>query len=423
VSKRKLFRRKPGNSTTKVGAKSPKPDQRHFSISPVFNWLGLFLINLHWIHLGVSTTGEFDIMDRMTDAAISGRSSTFRRNMDSLVQYELQNQRAFAGELGVDYKWLRRLCHRGLERANRRTKSDLERIADRFGLQVSDLWRKETAEEFSPIQDQVLVKWTGSKRLQAEEIVRRFPRHIETYYEPFVGGGSVLYRLLKSDITVNRYRCSDTCKPLIGLWRMVKDNPRKLVLSYGEMWRRLQVEGAAYYQSVRDEFNETGSPALFFFLLRTCRNGLIRFNRKGEFTAAFHYGRSGMQPETVRRIILDWSTTLRQHDVRFYHRNYQRVQASEGDLIYLDPPYRISTRFILYNGPFDFDKFFRWLRKQSSDYLLSLNGYSGEDDIRVDVPTDLYGEHLLIDSGISSLRRLNGNEGRALRDSLYVSRK
>ena len=359
----------------------------------------------------------------MTDSSISRRFSTFRRNMDSLVQYEFLNQRAFAGEVGVDYKWLRRLCHRGLERVDRRTRSDLERIADRFELQLSDLWRDETAEKFGPIEDQVLVKWTGSKRLQAEEIVSRFPKTFETYYEPFVGGGSVLYRLLKSDITVNRYRCSDTCKPLIGLWRLVKDNPRELNLKYEEMWRKLQGEGAAFYQSVRDDFNESGSPVLYFFLLRTCRNGLIRFNQKGEFTAGFHHGRSGMKPETVRRIILDWSTELKNYDVRFYHRNYQRIQASGGDLLYLDPPYRISPRFILYSGPFDFEIFFRWLRKQSSDYLLSLNGFSGENDIRVDVPVDLYDEHLLIDSGSSSLRKLNGNEGGALRDSLYVSRK
>lgn len=362
-------------------------------------------------------------MNRMTGTTISSRSSIFRKNMVSLVQYDFLSQRGFADELGVEYKWLRRLCHRGLERVDRRTHGDLERIVDRFGLHLSDLWREETAEEFSPIQDQVLVKWTGSKRLQAEEIVSRFPQKIETYFEPFVGGGSVLYRLLKSDIKVNRYRCSDTCRPLIGLWRMVKDNPRLLVLRYEEMWRRLQVERAAYYLSVRDEFNESGSPTLFFFLLRTCRNGLIRFNQQGEFTAAFHHGRTGMKPDTVRRIILDWSTTLRQHDVRFYHRNYQRVQASTEDLLYLDPPYKISSRFILYNGPFDFEIFFRWMRKQPACYLLSLNGFSGEEDRRIDVPDDLYDEHLLIDCGTSSLRRLNGNKGGALRDSLYVSRK
>tara|TARA_R110002096_G_scaffold383337_1_gene577203 strand:+ start:499 stop:693 length:195 start_codon:yes stop_codon:yes gene_type:complete len=52
-----------------------------------------------------------------------------------------------------------------------------------------------------------------------------------------------------------------------------------------------------------------------------------------------------------------------------------------------------------------------------------LNGFSGDEDMRVDVPEDLYDEHLLIDSGISSLAKLNRNEGAVLRDSLYVTRK
>ena len=72
----------------------------------------------------------------------------------------------------------------------------------------------------------VLIKWTGSKRRQARQIVVRFPRQIATYYEPFLGGGSVLYELLGSDIEVGRIEFSDICEPLIALWQVVKDDPR-----------------------------------------------------------------------------------------------------------------------------------------------------------------------------------------------------
>jgi len=39
----------------------------------------------------------------------------------------------------------------------------------------------------------VLIKWTGSKRRQARQIVAKFPRKIATYYEPFLGGGGGNY--------------------------------------------------------------------------------------------------------------------------------------------------------------------------------------------------------------------------------------
>ncbi len=62
----------------------------------------------------------------------------------------------------------------------------------------------------------VLIKWTGSKRRLAKQIVAKFPRRIATYYEPFLGGGSVLYELLGTDIEVGRFECSDICEPLIA---------------------------------------------------------------------------------------------------------------------------------------------------------------------------------------------------------------
>ncbi len=63
----------------------------------------------------------------------------------------------------------------------------------------------------------VLIKWRGSKRRQARQIVAKFPRQIATYYEPFLGGGSVLYELLGTDIEVGRIEFSDICEPLIAL--------------------------------------------------------------------------------------------------------------------------------------------------------------------------------------------------------------
>jgi len=340
--------------------------------------------------------------------------------MRRLLSRELVSQRQAAQQIGVDYKWFRRLCHQGLQRPDRRTTPHLQKVADHFSVLVSELWDDDLPKRLAGNGGSVLIKWTGSKRRQAAEIVRRFPRRIGTYYEPFVGGGSVLYEMLGSDIRCDRIKCSDTCRPLIALWKLVKNEPRLLVEEYDRLWGDLQDEGASYYLAVRDEFNEAGDPCLFFFLLRTCRNGLVRFNRRGEFTANFHHGRKGMRPDNVKAVIEDWSGKLRDHDVRFYVRDYRRVRSADGDLLYLDPPYKVNQRHPFYSGMIDFEKFFRWLRRQNGGYLLSLNGLRGGEDWSVDVPEDLYDEHVLISAGKSTLAQLNGNGGCELSDSLYV---
>ncbi|MEZ6048763.1 MAG: Dam family site-specific DNA-(adenine-N6)-methyltransferase [Planctomycetaceae bacterium] len=353
----------------------------------------------------------------------SDQASIFKANLRRLLRREWLSQRQAAEQIGVDYKWFRRLCHQGLHRPDRRTAVGLEKVATHFDLTVSALWDDELPKRLEGNGGSVLIKWTGSKRLQAKQIVRRFPRRIGTYYEPFIGGGSVLYELLSSDIQCDRVKCSDICRPLIELWKVVKNEPRHLIEAYDRLWRELQDDGAACYLKTREKFNETGNPCLFFFLLRTCRNGLVRFNQRGQFTANLHHGRSGMRPENVKAVVEDWSQKLREHDVRFYARDYRRIQSIDDDLLYLDPPYRVNHRHPFYSGMIDFEMFFRWLRRQHGDYLLSLNGLRGGEDWSVDVPQDLYDEHIFVDAGKSSLAQLNGNIGGDLEDSLYVRMK
>jgi len=139
---------------------------------------------------------------------------------------------------------------------------------------IDDLHRRAIPErlpEEEPTDDEVhrktnlhhvLIKWTGSKRRQAKQIVAHFPRKIATYYEPFLGGGSVLYELLGTDIEVGRIECSDTCAPLMKLWAVIGDDPHGLMRKYREMWRKLQEKGETYYFKVRDDFNRRQDPYL-----------------------------------------------------------------------------------------------------------------------------------------------------------------
>lgn len=261
-------------------------------------------------------------------------------------------------------------------------------------------------------QNEVFIKWTGSKRYQAAEIIRRFPRSVRVYYEPFLGGASILYALLSSNIPVERFECSDVCGPLIGIWKTLQITPDDLFEFYCQYWPYTK---DTYYE-LRRQFNEDQDPRKFFCLLRTCRNGLVRFNKAGNFTSGFHLGRSGIRPETLKTVFADWRSKMQGRDVRFYVRDYREIQSDPGDYVYLDPPYRMTGTF--YSGEIDFADLWAWMRKQSS-YALSLNGFKSEKDCRVEVPTDLYQDHCLVYNGTNKFDQLVGNYVMAY-DSLYL---
>ena len=104
------------------------------------------------------------------------RAAVFRRNLRGLLRSEWLSQREAADEIGVRYKWIRRLCHHGLIRTDRRTQAKLEQVAEFFGLERDDLWNPECLKQPKP--SSVLVKWTGSKRRQADSILSHFPSEI-----------------------------------------------------------------------------------------------------------------------------------------------------------------------------------------------------------------------------------------------------
>ena len=120
-----------------------------------------------------------------------------------------------------------------------------------------------------------VIKWSGSKRTQSEAIKKYIPESFDTYFEPFIGGGSMLYA-----INPDKSVCGDICVPLIDLWNEIKNNPDKLADEYEIRWKRLQEEGYTAYYAIRDEFNKNKSPYDLMFISRTCVNGLIRFNDK-----------------------------------------------------------------------------------------------------------------------------------------------
>ena len=239
----------------------------------------------------------------------------------------------------------------------------------------------------------VLIKWTGSKRLQVPKIICHFPQKIKTYFEPFIGGGSVLFSILTSQIEVQNIECSDINKDLICIWQTVKTNPQIIIDFYKENWHKIDQQ---FYNELKLQHNETPDPRKFFMILRLCRNGLVRYNKSGKFNSSFHYGRKGVNPDQIEKTILNWHKLLKK--VNFSCRSYSEIQSSIGDILYLDPPYFSENEF--YFDKFDFSPFLEWLSQQKAAYFLSLN-------VDFDFPKHLYDKCYLI-AGKNSFNQLLG---------------
>lgn len=273
---------------------------------------------------------------------------------------------------------------------------------------------------------QPVIKWSGSKRSQCQNIINYFPKEINTYYEPFCGGASVLRGLLESDIKVKQYVCSDLNEGLIELWKLIKEDPVSVSNHYEKLWTELnQYDGKAikreYFETVRERYNKEHNPLDFMFIMRTTTNGMPRYNQKGEFNNSFHITRNGIDPERLRKIINEWSVLLNKNNVCFKCCSYDTIIPQKGDFMYLDPPYAGTKG--MYFGGFDNKKLFEYLRKIDCSWAMSYDGISGKEDNTFEVPQDLYDEHLYIKSGNSSFKRVIGKSNDSIvYESLYLKK-
>ncbi len=197
------------------------------------------------------------------------------------------------------------------------------------------------------------IKWVGGKTKLLDQLDALLPADFgqweeATYIEPFVGGGAMLFHLLNRFPNINRAVINDINPDLISCYQTIKETPEQLIealRSIQDSYSRLQSEEERkrFYLKSRTRYNEKNlnpidNTTLFFFLNRTCFNGLYRVNKKGLFNVPF--GRYS-DPQ-----IFD-EETLREDS-----RMLQNVQILSGDfeetlplagprtLFYFDPPYR-----------------------------------------------------------------------------------
>lgn len=204
-----------------------------------------------------------------------------------------------------------------------------------------------------------VLKWVGGKRQIIGQIMQYVPESFSTYYEPFVGGGAVLFELQPAKAVVN-----DTNRELINLYMVIKDNVEELITDL----KQHRNDKNYFYQlrgldRDRDSYNKltpVQRASRMIYLNRTCYNGLFRVNKAGEFNTPFGNYKN---PRIVDAITLRAvSNYFNRADITFTCRDFEEVLegAEKGAFVYLDPPYdpvSATANFTDYDrGGFDRDE-------------------------------------------------------------------
>jgi DNA adenine methylase len=264
-----------------------------------------------------------------------------------------------------------------------------------------------------------VIKWSGSKRKVAPILAYLLPE-TKCYFEPFVGSGAML-PFRPSEIGI----AGDVIPELIQLWIAIRDAPELTIKEYERRWRQLQNEGHTAYYEIREAFNATRNPHDFLFLSRTCVNGLIRFNKNGDFNNSLHHTRPGISPERLSQIVYQWNRYIQ--DVTFIVADYHQTleNATKGDLAFLDPPYN-GTKGRYMPTDFDFDKFYLELARLNRvgvKWILTFDGMAGDRTYESPIPPHLYTTKVELPTGNSPFTKLMKTSLDAVIESVYLNFK
>lgn len=197
-------------------------------------------------------------------------------------------------------------------------------------IKISD----DISKELKPV-----TKWVGGKRQLLPELVKRIPQSYNRYFEPFVGGGALLFKLAPQNAVIN-----DQNLELINIYQSIKNNPDELI----ELLKKHQKNNSKeYYLDVRsvdrdgrlDLMTDVERAARILYMLRVDFNGLYRVNKKGQFNVPYGKYKNPkiVNKENIRAV----SQYFNQTNVEILNEDFAFAvsKAKSDDFVYFDPPY------------------------------------------------------------------------------------
>lgn len=196
------------------------------------------------------------------------------------------------------------------------------------------------------IKGRPFVKWAGGKRQIMNKLMEYVPDEFDTYYEPFVGGGALLFELSPKRAVIN-----DSNYELMNVYNCIKDE-KKFEAMCRELNRHEMYHSEDYYYEIRNidrdkkKFNKIADykrAARTIYLNKACFNGLYRVNKKNEFNVPF--GKKSKVNTYDGDNLITVSNYLTMNDVKITCTDFEESlkNVKKGDFVYFDPPYDSNT--------------------------------------------------------------------------------
>lgn len=280
-----------------------------------------------------------------------------------------------------------------------------------------------------------LLKWVGNKQRFTKTIISYMPEYVNTYYEPFLGSGAILGDLASQNslelfptVKIDRFVGSDYLNPLIEIFNYVESNPEELITSYSS-WRNQILEDKSnkkeVYEAALAKFNQEKSGLDFAFVSRASYSGIVRFRKADGYMSTPVGPHMPISPESFSKRVMSWHSVLSNLNTEFVVADYKEslANATEGDLVYCDPPYGNSQAILYGAQTFVFTELLESIseaKDRGVKVMLSYNGHtkSKEVDTRPVVPEGLFERVAEIDVGVSMVNRLQNGGKKMINESV-----
>jgi DNA adenine methylase len=188
------------------------------------------------------------------------------------------------------------------------------------------------------------LKWAGGKRWLVPQLSELWQRYSSRrYLEPFCGGLAGALGLRPARAVLN-----DVNPHLINFYTHLRRGLAVTIEMRNEEKSYYRYRGRFNKLIANDESQSAEAAQLFYYLNRTCFNGLCRFNKSGEFNVPFGKHNSITYAQDFsgfRAQFKNWT---------FVCGDLKQIRFETGDFVYADPPYDVE--FTTYSaGGFSWD--------------------------------------------------------------------